>query len=133
MHVYQCCIHRLSQQFYTEVSVWMIRMESELTGSTAREPRQMHKAEVNSRASLFVQVCVCVHECVCVCVCLLVFARFLVRHHFLAYSACTCYIMLCSLFILLLSSLSLSPSLPPYPSPVFSHSPSLSYCHPTFI
>ena len=66
-------------------------MESELTGSSAREPRQMHKAEVNSRASLFVQVCVYMCAGVCVCVCLLVFARFLVRQHFLAYSACTVY------------------------------------------
>ncbi|CAI8002431.1 WASH complex subunit 4 [Geodia barretti] len=48
---------RLAQMFYTQVSVWMIRMESDLTGSSSRDTsaKQLHKIEVNSRASLFIQ------------------------------------------------------------------------------
>ena len=53
-------VPRLSQQFYAQVSVWMIRMESELMSAAARDSRQTHKAEVNSRASLFVQVDICI-------------------------------------------------------------------------
>ena len=33
-------------------------MESDLTGSVNRDAKQSHKTEVNSRASLFVQVCI---------------------------------------------------------------------------
>lgn len=49
---------RLSQTYYVQVSAWMIRMESQLEGF-GRDPKVAHKADVNSRASLFVQVHVC--------------------------------------------------------------------------
>ena len=71
-------LRRLAQTFYTQVSAWMIRMESDLSSSSSRDIKQMHKTEVNSRASLFVQVrtyVLCTYSsiyyssfCVCLCV-----------------------------------------------------------------
>lgn len=57
-HMLHCILIllRLSQTYYVQVSTWMIRMESQLVGS-GQDPRAAYKADVNSRASLFVQVC----------------------------------------------------------------------------
>jgi len=43
-------IARLSQQFYLQVSAWMIRMESELSSG-----KDSFKLDINSRSSLFIQ------------------------------------------------------------------------------
>ena len=44
---------RMAQQFYGNVSTWMIQMESEL-----RQPGMKLDAEITQRASLFMKVCV---------------------------------------------------------------------------
>ena len=54
--MYVALLLRLSQTYYVQVSTWMIRMESQLIGS-GRDSREAYKTDINSRASLFVQVC----------------------------------------------------------------------------
>ena len=68
-----CCTHnihvyiqfhtltcRRAQQFYLQVSAWMIRMESDLNPTAgAKSSSQALKMDINSYAALFLQVLPC--------------------------------------------------------------------------
>ncbi len=56
-HAYLLHTHtRMAQSFYMQVSVWMVRMDSELSYASSKSDPNGIKAEISSRASLFIQV-----------------------------------------------------------------------------
>ncbi len=46
----------MAQNYYMQVSVWMVRMDSELVHTPVKGDSSGLKAEITSRASLFIQV-----------------------------------------------------------------------------
>ncbi len=46
----------MAQSFYMQVSVWMVRMDSELSYAATKSDPNGFKAEMTSRSSLFIQV-----------------------------------------------------------------------------
>ena len=51
-----CLVPRMSQQYYMEVSSWMIEMESSASPQAKGKQRDTQREEVAARASLFINV-----------------------------------------------------------------------------